>query len=85
MMAFAIMSLLAAVRFKSGVTELVCDYDRLFHETAKMYILGAIVAGIFFFTARAKLHVLWLRVVILSGALAIDIYIGAMFIVNKIF
>ncbi|MBL7152921.1 MAG: hypothetical protein ISS79_04340, partial [Phycisphaerae bacterium] len=47
------------------------------------YILGAVTLMILFFLARAKLRVRAVRWAILSLAVAVDIFLGARFIVNR--
>jgi len=49
-----------------------------------MYILGAIATAIIFFIARAKLRITAVRWAILGVAAAVDIFLGARFIVDKI-
>ena len=49
-----------------------------------MYIFGAIAVAIIFFMARAKLRIAALRWIILCSAMAVDIFLGARFIVDKI-
>ncbi|KPJ66970.1 MAG: hypothetical protein AMJ43_06510 [Coxiella sp. DG_40] len=60
-------------------------YAKLLVETAKMYILGTIPVAIIFFMARAKVRVCWLRWVLLCSAAAADIFLGARFIVDRVF
>lgn len=73
--------LLATKYFQKFLGE---DYAVLFTEAAKMYVLGTIVVAIIFFMARAKLLMRPLRQVLLCAALAIDIFLGARFIADKI-
>ena len=73
--------LLATKYFQKFLGE---DYAMLFTEAAKMYVLGTIVVAIIFFMVRAKLLMCPLRQVLLCAALAIDIFLGARFIVDKI-
>jgi len=63
---------------------LAAKYAELFLETAKMYILGTIAVAIIFFMARAKVRITPLRWVLLCLAVAVDIFLGARFIVDKI-
>jgi hypothetical protein len=49
-----------------------------------MYVLGAIVAAIIFFMIRAKLSMQLLRRLVLCVAMAVDIFIGARYIVDRI-
>jgi len=85
MVVLFLVTLLLATRYFSVFAGLGDKYARLFVDTAKMYILGAIAVAILYFMARAKLCVHWLRWVVLGSATAVDIFFGARFIVDKIF
>ncbi|UCF00077.1 MAG: hypothetical protein JSV82_03145 [Planctomycetota bacterium] len=85
MLALAIIALLLATRYFQLFAGLGDKYARILAEEAKMYILGAVAAAVIFFMARAKLRVAVLRVVLLSLAMAVDIFFGARFIVDRIF
>jgi len=82
---FAIVTLLLATKYFQVFAGLAAGYARLFVQTAVMYILGAIAAAIIFFMARAKLRIRTLRWAILASAMAVDIFLGARFIVDRIF
>ena len=84
MAACSVAALIAAVKYTGFFAGLGTGYSKLFTETAKIYLLGAIATGIIFFMARAKSHIHWLRLVILCSAMAVDIFLGARFIVDKI-
>lgn len=84
MAALSIAVLLLATKYANTFAGLGSEYAKLFTETAKMYILGAIAVGIIFFMTRAKLRIHWLRLAILCSATAVDIFLGARFIVDKI-
>lgn len=79
----AIVTLLLATKYFQIFAGLGAEYAKLFTETAKMYILGAITMTILFFIARAKLRIGWLRWVILCSSITADIFIGARFIIDK--
>ncbi len=81
----SIITLLLATKYFQVFAGFGAKYAKLFLETAKMYILGAIAAGIIFFMARAKLRLCWLREVLLCSAMAVDIFFSARFIVDRIF
>ena len=85
MLVLALVALLLAMRYFQIFAALADGYGRLFVETAAMYIVGAVAAAIIFFMARAKLRIRWPRQVILCSAMAVDIFFGARFIVDKIF
>lgn len=78
----AIGTLLMATKHFQIFAGLGSSAARLFTESAKMYILGAITTAIIFFLARAKLRVTTLRQVMLCAAMAVDIFFSARFIVD---
>ena len=79
------MTLLLANRYFEIFAGLGTEYAKLLVEAATMYILGTIAVAIVYFMARAKLRIRWLRLVILCSAMAVDVFLGARFIVDKIF
>ena len=80
----AIASLLLATKYFQTFLFLGAGYARLFAETGKLYVMGAIVMATIFFIARAKLRLLWLRWIIFCLAMGVDIFLGARFIVDRI-
>ncbi|MDT8302469.1 MAG: hypothetical protein RQ760_13375, partial [Sedimentisphaerales bacterium] len=84
MAVLAIVTLLLASKYFQTFLGLGAGYARLFTEAGKMYALGAIVGAIIFFMIRAKLRMLLLRRLVLCAAMAVDIFIGARYIVDKI-
>ncbi len=84
MCTLAIVTLLLAAKYFQTFLGLGAGYAKLFTEAGKMYVLGAIVAAIIFFMIRAKLRMRQLRQVALYAAMAVDIFLGARFIVDKI-
>jgi len=84
MCTLAIVTLLLATKYFQTFLGLGAGYAKLFTEAGKMYVLGAIVAAIIFFMIRAKLRMRQLRQVALCAAMAVDIFLGARFIVDKI-
>ncbi|MHC4159080.1 MAG: hypothetical protein ACYSSO_08375 [Planctomycetota bacterium] len=85
MFALALTALLMATKYFQVFAGLGDKFAVLLVETAKMYILGAVAAAVIFFMARAKLRVTILRVVLLIVAMAVDIFFGARFIIDRIF
>lgn len=77
-------ALLLATKYYQIFAGLGSKYANLFLRTAEMYTLGAIAVTIIFFMARAKLRIRWLRQVVLCSAMALDIFLGATFIVDRI-
>jgi hypothetical protein len=57
---------------------------RLLTETAKMYILGGSAVAMLFVIARAKLRIHPVRQILLYATMALDIFLGARFIVDTI-
>jgi arginine exporter protein ArgO len=84
MCTLAIVTLLLATKYFQTFLGMGAGYAKLFTEAGKMYVLGAIVAAIIFFMIRAKLRMRQLRQVALCAAMAVDIFLGARFIVDKI-
>ncbi|MCP4262839.1 MAG: hypothetical protein GY774_35820 [Planctomycetes bacterium] len=84
MAALAILTLLLATKYFQTFLGLGSGYAKLFTAAGKMYVLGAIVAAIIFFMIRAKLRMQLLRRLVLCVAMAIDIFIGARYIVDRI-
>jgi hypothetical protein len=81
----AIATLLSATKCFQIIAGLGAGYARLLTETAKMYILGAVTVGMVFVITRAKFRLGFLRQILLCAVMAIDIFIGARFIVDTIF
>ncbi len=81
----AIVTLLLAAKCFQVFLSLGDGYARLFVEAAKMYLLGAIVLAICFFMTCGKLRMHPLRETLISIAFALDIFIGAEFIIGKFF
>ncbi|GAG24836.1 unnamed protein product, partial [marine sediment metagenome] len=84
MCTLAIVTLLLATKYFQTFLGLGAEYAKLFTEAGKMYVLGAIVAAIIFFMISAKLRIQPLRRIVLYAAMAVDIFLGARFIVDKI-
>ena len=90
----AIVTLLFATKYFQVFAGLGSVYARLLTEEAKMYILGAITAGIIFFYTRAKFRMqrsfklkvlsLKLEMALLCGTMGLDIFLGARFIIDTI-
>jgi hypothetical protein len=80
----AVASLLLATKYFQGFAGLGDDYGRLLVTGAVMYLLGAVAVAIIFFTAKAGLRAAILRQAILIAAMAIDIFLGARFIVDAV-
>jgi hypothetical protein len=82
--ALSIVNLFLATKYFQVLCGLADGYARLFVETAKMYLLGAVATGIIFTMARQKLRVHWLRWSILCTALAVDIVLGARYVIDTV-
>jgi len=81
----AVVTLLLATKYFQAFAGLGAGYGRLFVRTAQMYLVGTVAAGILFFMARAKVRFHWLRLAILISAMAVDIFLGAVFIIDHVF
>jgi len=79
----AIVTLLLATKYLQTFAGFASEYAKLFIEAAKMYILGAIAVAILFFMTRAKLRIVPLRWALLCSTMALDIFLGASFIIDK--
>ncbi len=80
----AIAALLLATRYFQVFLSLADNYARLFIQTAEMYILGAVAMMILFFVARAKLRIDRVRWAVVCLSAAVDIFLGARFIIDRI-
>ena len=84
MAVLAITTLLLATKYDNTFAGLGEKYAGLLTQTAKMYILGGIMTAVLFFMAHAKLRLAAIRLVILSLAMAIDIFFCATFITYRV-
>lgn len=78
-------TLMLAAKYFQVILGLADGYARLFVQAAKMYLLGAVAMLIVFLMARQQMRLRPLRWVILAAALGLDIFLGARYIVDKIF
>jgi hypothetical protein len=85
MLVLSSVTLLLAVKYFQLFAGLGAKNAKLLTEAARMYLLGAAAVAVVFFMARARLRLGWLRLVMLCSAMTFDIFIGARFIVDKIF
>ena len=81
----AIVTLLLATKYFQTFMGLGSGYARLFTKEAKMYIIGAAAVMIIFFLSRAKLRMHLPREAVLFAAVALDVFLGARFIIDGIF
>jgi hypothetical protein len=77
-------TLLPATKYFQEFAGLKAESAELFITTAKMYMLGTITIAVIFFLVCAKLRAAWLRWLLLCSAMAVDIYLSATFIVDKL-
>ena len=80
----AIAALFLATKYFQVFLGLGDKCARLFVQTAEMYVLGAVAVMILFFTAGAKLRIRPIRGAILCLSIAIDIFLGAGFIIARV-
>ena len=59
--------------------------DRLFLQTAEIYLIGAGAVGFIYLLTRQSLRLHWLRWAILCAALGVDIVLSATYIADKVF
>lgn len=81
----SIVTLLLATKYFEMFAGLGTKYAKLLVAAAMMYILGTVAVAILYFMTRIKIRINWLRLIILCTAMAIDVFLGARFIVDKIF
>lgn len=84
-MVLSVVTLLLATKYFSIFAGIGTKYANLLVDTAKMYIIGTVAVAIIFFMSRARLRIHWVRLVVLCSAMAVDIFLGARFIVDEIF
>lgn len=80
----AILILLLATKYFQILFGLASGYARLFVESGKVYILGAVTLGILFFIVRARLRLQPLRKFLLGSTIAMDIFLHAAFVIDRI-
>ncbi len=59
--------------------------DRLFLQTAEIYLTGAGAIGLIYPLTRQNLRLHWLRWAILCAALGVDIFLSATYVADKVF
>ncbi len=59
--------------------------DRLFLQTAEIYLIGAGAIGLIYLLTRQNLRLHWLRWAILCAALGADIFLSATHVADKVF
>lgn len=84
LVALAVAALLLAARCFQVFLGLGDAYGRLFVEAAKVHLLGVAAIAIIFLITSRDLRLHWLRWAILCTALALDIFLGARHIVDRI-
>lgn len=80
----AITTLMLAATYFQTIFGLGDGYARLFVEAAKMHLMAAIAAAFVFAMTHFKARVPSLRWFVLCAAIAIDVFLGAQYIVDKI-
>jgi hypothetical protein len=81
----SIVTLLLATKYFGMFGGLGTKYAKLLVAAATMYILSTVAVTILYFMSRTRLRMNWLRMVILCSAIALDVFLGARFIVDKVF
>jgi len=80
----AIVALLLAAKYFQVRFGLADGYARLFVDAAKMYLIAAMTLGVLFVITRQKLRLQWFRQAALIAVLALDIFLAARYLVDKI-
>lgn len=80
----AIITLLLATKYFQIFLGLGSGYARLFAESGKMHILGAVTMAILFFIVRAQLRLQPLRQLLLCSTIALDIFLAGAFVIDRI-
>ncbi len=80
----AIVMLLLATKYFQVIFHLADPYARLFVEEAKMYLLGMTAVTMVFLMAYRQLRLQPLRWAILCIALALDIFLSARYLVDRV-
>jgi hypothetical protein len=84
MAVLAILSLLLATKYFQVIFGLASGYARLFTESGKMHVLGAVTMAILFFVARGKFRLHPLRQLLLYSTTALDIFFHSAFVIDRI-
>ncbi len=79
-----ILTLLLATKYFQVFLGLGSGYVRLFVESAKIHLLGAVTMAILFFLVRARLRLKLLRQLLLGSTIAMDIFLHAAFVIDRI-
>jgi hypothetical protein len=79
-----IVTLLLATKYLYVFAGLGKGAARLLTDTAKLYLLGTLAVSVIFCMLHAQKRLAYLRWVILCSAMAVDIFLGARFIIDKI-
>ncbi len=58
---------------------------QLLTDTAKLYLLGTLAVSVIFFMLHAQKRLAYLRWVILCSSMAVDIFLSARFIIDRVF
>ena len=80
----AIVALLLAAKYFQVRFGLADGYARLFVDAAKMYLIGAMTLGVLFVITHQKLRVQWFRQAALIAVLALDIFLAARYLIDKV-
>jgi hypothetical protein len=84
MAGLSIVTLLLATKYFQMFTSPSDEYAKFFLADAKMYLVGTIALLLIFFITCAKLRITAIRLIILCLVLAVDIFLAARFIIDKI-
>ncbi len=85
MLVLAGLSMAFAARFGDIIAGLGGRYEQLFITGTIAYLLAAVTCGLVFLLAKANWRLKWLRWAMLIGVIGLDIFYGAVFIVDHLF
>ncbi len=80
----SIVALSLAAKYFQTLFGLGDGYARLFVEAAKMYVLATLASALIFAIAHLKLRLQPARWLILCSVLAVDVFLSAQFVVDKL-
>jgi hypothetical protein len=80
----AILTLLLATKYFQIIFGLAAGYARLFVESGKIHLLGAVTMAIFFFVVRGRLRLQPVRKFLLYSTVGLDIFLQSAFVIDRI-
>ena len=84
MAVLAIFSLLLATKYFQIIFGLASGYARLFTESGKMHVLGAVTIAILFFLVRGRFRLRPIRQLLIYSTIGLDIFFQSAFVIDRI-